>query len=174
MLSIDAWLDEKPYREVYDGTIHAKVSPQLAHGIVASYIPELLRAWAGRRGTVAVELRVYLAPGTTLVPDIAFISRERLAPLSAAERQRPPFAPDIAIEVRSPDDRDANIVRKTELYLTHGATIVLNVDPVERTVLLSSNDGERVLHSGDAIEHNAFPGLHIPVATIFAVLDDEL
>jgi len=59
MLSIDAWLDEKPYREVYDGTIHEKVSPQSAHGIVASYIPELLRAWGRGRGMVASELRVY-------------------------------------------------------------------------------------------------------------------
>jgi len=56
--------------------------------------------------------------------------------------------------------------------LAHGATIVLNVDPVERIVRLSSNDGERVLDVGDVIEHPTFPGLHILVATIFVPLDE--
>ena len=26
MLSIDAWLDEKPYKELYDGMVHKKYS----------------------------------------------------------------------------------------------------------------------------------------------------
>lgn len=171
MLSIDAWLDEKPYREVYDGAIHEKVSPQLAHGIVAGEITAQLRDWGSRRGVVAVELRVYLGPGTTLVPDVAFISDERLATLSEEEREKPPFAPDIAIEVRSPEDRAANVVRKTELYLAHGAMLVLNIDPHDRLIRLSSAGGERVLHSSDAIEHPAFPDLRIPVAAVFAPLD---
>ena len=111
MLSIDAWLDEKPYREVYDGVIHEKVSPQNAHGKVALRVGRLLEDWAGRRGDVSVELRVYLAPGTTLVPDVAFISGARLAPLSNEKREKPPFAPDIVAEIRSPDDREANVRR---------------------------------------------------------------
>ena len=68
MLSIDAWLDEKPYKELYDGVVHEKVSPQRAHGVIMLKVGTLLTAWAGDRGDVAVELRVYLGEGTTLVP----------------------------------------------------------------------------------------------------------
>jgi Uma2 family endonuclease len=170
MLSIDAWLDEKPYREVYDGTIHEKVIPQLAHGIVAAELVMQLGHWAGQRGAVAVELRVYLSPGVTLVPDVAFISDERLAALSEEEREKPPFAPDIAVEVRSPEDREANVRRKTDLYLRHGAQLVLDVDPQERTVRASSRSGERTLVVGDTIADSALPDLRIPVAAIFASL----
>ena len=172
MLSIDAWLDEKPYKELYDGVVRAKVSPQSDHAKVALGCGILFSRWAGARGDVGVEWRVYLVEGTTLVPDVAFFSRERLALLSSTESQKPPFAPDIVIEVRSPDDRDENIRRKTELYLTHGATIVLNVDPAARTVLAIDARSETTLREGDVVQHPAFPDLHIAVSEIFAPLHD--
>lgn len=173
MLSIDSWLDEKPYREVFDDVIHEKVSPQPSHGFVAFRMCRLLDDWANRRGVAGVEIRVYLKPGTTLVPDVAFFSGARWAPLSEEERLKPPFAPDIVVEVRSPDDREARIKRKTTLYLTYGAVVVLNVDPDDRMVRMSSLEGEHTLRSGDTLEHPAFPGLCIPVATIFEPLDFE-
>ena len=145
MLSIDAWLDEKPYREVFDGAIHEKVSPRVAHSLVCLHAGRLLSDWAGRRGVVGVEMRVYLEPGVTLVPDVAFITLDRLKALSGEARQKPPFAPDIVIEVRSPKDRESHIARKTTLYLAHGATLILNVDPDSRTILLTSHERERTL-----------------------------
>jgi len=174
MLSIDAWLDEKPYKELYDGVVHEKVSPQRAHGKVVQRIGRLLEDWGGSRGDVAPEWRVYLAEGTTLVPDLAFISDERLAPLPEAQREKPPFAPDIVVEVRSPADREANIRRKTELYLAHGARIVLNVDPSTRTVSMSDARGEVTLRPGDVVTSPAFPDLRIPVYDMFAPLDRKI
>jgi hypothetical protein len=55
MLPVDAWLDEKPYREVFDDVVHAKVSRRRAHASVALHAGELLNAWGGQRGGVAVE-----------------------------------------------------------------------------------------------------------------------
>lgn len=170
MLSIDAWLDEKPYKELYDGVVHEKVSPQRSHAIIAGEMYSLLRQWGRQRGDVGIEWRVYLAEGITLVPDVCFVSRERLAALSEQEREKPPFAPDIAVEVRSPEDDERNIKRKTCLYLEHGATIVLNVDPRDRTVRLTDHAGERILRSGDTIAHAALPGLSIGVDAIFEQL----
>src|SRR5579883_1933662 len=121
MLSIDAWLDEKPYKELYDRVVHAKVSPKRTHALIVAELSGALREWARGRGEAGVEWRVYLGEGTTVVPDVAFFFDKRLASLTAAQRETPPFAPDIAIEVRSPDDRESNIKRKTQLYLAHGA-----------------------------------------------------
>ncbi len=171
MLSIDAWLDEKPYKEIYDGRIHPKVSPKFDHGLVAAQISHVLTEWAGSRGGVAVELRVYLGEGTTLVPDVSFVSRSRLSGLSPEQRQTLPFAPDITVEVRSPGDSKAKIRRKTALYLAHGAMLVLNVDPAKRTVTVSTAEDERVLHDADAVQDPRFDGLVIPVAGLFGVLD---
>ena len=171
MLSIDAWLDEKPYKELYDGVVHEKVSPQFDHGQIQIRLGSLLDEWARDRGAVASEWRVYLAEGTTLVPDIAFVTRARLAGLSEDERQKPPFAPDIAIEIRSPKDHERNIRRKTELYLAHGAKLVLDVDPTNRTVRLNDGASEVGLKPGDTLEHPDFPSLRIPVSEIFEPLD---
>ena len=171
MLSIDAWLDEKPYKELYGGVVHEKVSPQRTHAILSGEMYRLLRERTLGLGDVGVEWRVYLAEGTTLVPDVAFISRGRLAALSPEARERPPFSPDIVVEICSPEDREANIRRKTELYLEHGATIVLNVHPEDRTVRLSDRNGERLLQTGDGIEHPSLPGFHISVDDVFALLD---
>lgn len=173
MLSIDAWLDEKPYKEIYDGVVHEKVSPQRTHAILSGEIYRLLRERTRGLGDVGVEWRVYLTEGTTLVPDVAFVSRERLAALSPQAREKPPFSPDIVVEVRSPEDREANIRRKTDLYLEHGAGIVLNVYPDDRTVRVNDRNGERVLQVGDAIEHPSIPGFHIPVDDIFTLLDRD-
>ena len=174
MLSIDAWLDEKPYKELYDGVVHEKVSPQRIHAKISGRLFTLFEKWGGNRGDVGVEWRVYLAEGTTLVPDVAFISDERLAALTEERREKPPFAPDIAVEVRSPEDRERNIRRKTELYLAHGATMVLNVDPATRTVRLSDLSGDVMLRQGDDIVHRAFPDLKLAISEIFAPLDRKV
>jgi Uma2 family endonuclease len=174
MLSIDAWLDEKPYKELYDGVVHEKVSPQSDHAVIVLECAILIKEWGRRRGETGVEWRVYLAEGVTLVPDVAFFFEERLAALSREQRQKPPFAPDIAVEVRSPEDRTESIKRKTKLYLAHGATLVLDVDPADRTVVVSDASSEITLRPGDTVAHAAFPDLRIPVAAFFAPLDRKI
>ncbi len=165
------WLDEKPYKEIYDGRVHAKVSPKYAHGILQVEIGALLRSWARKRGGLASELRVYLDEGTTLVPDLAYISHTRFAGLTEEQREQPPFAPELAIEIRSRGDRERHVRRKTELYLKYGATVVLYVDPLNRSVRVTTRDGEMSLGKGDVFEHAAFPGLRLSVDEIFAPLD---
>ena len=171
MLQTDAWLDEKPYKEIYDGRLHVKVSPQRMHALVQGAVTALLLDWGRDRGDAGPEWRVYLDEVTTLVPDVSFISDRRLASLSKSEREKPPFAPELVVEVRSPEDRDRNIRRKTALYLRHGALAVLNVDPQKRTVDVATANDETTLKPGDVFTDPSFPGLALPVNAIFAPLD---
>jgi len=55
--------------------------------------------------------------------------------LSEFEGERPPFAPDLAVEIRSPDDRDRNVARKVEIYLAYGSRLVLDVHPKRKTIV---------------------------------------
>jgi Uma2 family endonuclease len=167
------WLDERPYKEIYDGRVHPKVSPKLAHTILQVEIGALLRPWTSGRGSLGSELRVYLDDGTTLVPDVAYIAHERFTGCTEQQWQQPPFAPDLTIEIRSPGDRERNVRRKMELYLKYGATVVLDVDPAKRSVRVTTKDAEAVLGKGDVFEHPAFPGLRLSVDEIFAPLDDR-
>ena len=81
---------EKPYIEYLAGRAVPKVSPKRRHGIVQGAMFATLRARARGRGDVAAEWRCYLRSEhrrTSLVPDVAFISNERLAQLSEADRE---------------------------------------------------------------------------------------
>jgi Uma2 family endonuclease len=167
----DVWLDTKPYKEIYDGRVHPKVSPQLTHFILHGRIGSLLSAWVQDRGVSGPELRVYLDDETSLVPDLAFVSNERLESLSPEQREKPPFAPELVIEIRSPRQWMPNIRRKTELYLQHGATVVLNVDPKKRTIRVTTRENEITLGEGGTFQHPAFPGLGLSVDAIFSSLD---
>jgi Uma2 family endonuclease len=167
----DAWLDTKPYKEIYDGRVHHKVSPQLTHFILHGRIGSLLSAWVQDRGVSGPELRVFLDDRTSLVPDLAFISYERLASLSPRQREKPPFAPELVVEIRSPGQWMPKIRRKTELYLAHGAVVVLNVDPKKRTILVTTSDQTVKLGAGETFEHPAFPDLRLSVDAVFAPLD---
>ncbi len=51
-----------------------------------------------------------------LVPDIAYLSYERLRPLSPRDREVPPVAPEIVVEILSPDDREKDVIEKRRVY----------------------------------------------------------
>jgi Uma2 family endonuclease len=165
------WLDERPYKEIYDGRIHPKVSPKRDHSLVQVAIGSILFAWGRALGDSGSEWRVYLDEHTTLVPDVSFISDERLSTLSEAQLQKPPFSPELVVEIRSPGSRESQIRRKTTLYLEHGAIAVLDVDPARRAVHVTTRDGETMLKTGDTFSHPAFPGLALSVDAIFAPLN---
>lgn len=69
----------------------------------------LLTQWAGDRGEVGSEYRFYLleegCKQSSLVPDVAYYSFERMPPELGEARETPTIAPDIAAEILSPDDR---------------------------------------------------------------------
>ena len=141
-----AALDErKPYIEVLDGEKLPDMSPHEIHGRIAGRIYSQLDEWAGDRGAAAVEVRYYFrhADGTwsSLLPDVNYTSYARVPNSMADGSQRPRVAPDIAVEILSPSDRPDRTRRKVETYLEFGATLVMVVHPVKRTVAIHRNDG---------------------------------
>ena len=164
---------EKPYIEYLAGRAVPKVSPKRRHGIVQGRLWAILRAQAHGRGDVATEWRCYLPAEprrTSLVPDVAFISNERLAPLTDEERERPQFAPDIAVEVRSEDDKRKNLEWKIAAYLRHGAQLVLDVLPLERKIVAHTHEGVREFVEGERFTCGALPWLLFEVGDVFADL----
>ena len=162
----------KPYLELIDGVEVRKAMPMMRHGLLQGEMWRILRDWADSRGAVGTEIRVWLsdspATPTSLVPDLAFLSYDRLRGLSEEEQQRPRFAPDVCVEIRSPSDRDRNVARKIELYLERGALVVLDVIPKRREIIAHALGGVRNYRTGDTFVHPAVPGLTFDVAAYFA------
>ena len=165
---------EKPSIEYLDGLPYPKVSPKLAHMVVQGNLCEILRRCAADRGLAGPELHVY--PGrvdqtkTVFVPDVSFVSWERLDALGVDEREEP-RSPDVAIEVRSPSNDLRYLERKIARYLATGSLIVLDVDPKRRTVVAHDSDGSECFETGSRFFRAAVPWLTFDVAEVFAKLD---
>jgi Uma2 family endonuclease len=166
--------ETKPETEWVRGRPLQKVSPQRTHSLLQGALTAQLRQWAQARGEVGPEWRFRLAPPgqirRPLVPDVAYISNERLRPLSDAEIEMPPVAPEVAVEVLSLGDRRVDVDDKIATYLGAGTLLVMLVDPLERIVEMHDASCEAWLGEDALIEHAALPGFRYPVRDLFAVL----
>ncbi len=168
---------QEPEIEYLDGEAYAKVSPKPRHGSVQAALIRVISACAGTRGLVLPETRFFPGPIdvtklTTLIPDVAFVSRERFTAIPPQQREDPPIAPDIAVEVRSPSVKAGFLARKIECYLSTGAILVLDVDPQTRTIVAYAQGEKRRYERGSRFDHPAVPWLQFDGDSLFADLDE--
>jgi Uma2 family endonuclease len=124
-------------------------------------------------GVVRTETGYWLsaAPDNVRAPDISFVSKERLA----QERVVDGFvaqAPDLAVEVTSPNDRESDIAEKVELYLASGVRRVWVLRPDRRTVTVHRPGGDSHTYAvGDSLLSDdatfSVEGFELPLATLF-------
>ena len=169
-----ATLYDKPEIEYLDGVGYAKMSPKRSHSMVQSALLRLIGDRAGARGQSGTEWRFRLAllpKRDVFVPDVAYVSMERLRALSEADREEPPFAPDISVEVRSPGESARVRERKIVKYLSAGSVLVLDADPQTRRIVAHAADGARTYERDAHFQHPAVPWLRFDVQRVFADLD---
>jgi Uma2 family endonuclease len=160
-----------PEIEYLDGQSYPKVSPRPTHGRVQLKVGLAIEHAAQGRGEVWTEVR--FDPGaidgtkTELVPDVAYVSNERLSGLTGEAAEKPPFSPDIAVEVRSPSDDLKYLARKIQRYLATGALLVLDVDPQTQSIIAHSTDGVRTFTKAEVFAHPAARWLRFDVDSIF-------
>jgi Uma2 family endonuclease len=124
----------KPAIELYRGEYRRKMGGEYAHARLQYQLAMLLDAWGRERGRIGIEWRFYFieragAPSSSLVPDVAFVSYDRLPEQPEEDAEQPTIAPDIAIEILSPDDQGRHVQEKIDLYWSYGTLRVVVVDP---------------------------------------------
>jgi Uma2 family endonuclease len=165
--------EAKPAFELIDDRLCQKVSPQYDHGRLQLILAGRMATWARGRGRVATEWRCYLdVAGASLVPDVAYVSYERLPRERRAEAQQPHLAPDVAIEILSPDDWRQQIDRKIQLYLENGTRLVIEIDPGRRLIVTHDANGTTTYADHDVLEHPSMPEFRLSLDELFAALDD--
>lgn len=145
------------------------------HGYLAGEVLAELRSYVkvnnlGRTYAAETGFRISSNPDTVRAPDAAFVRRERV---EAAGRVTGywPGAPDLAVEVVSPNDTYAQVTEKALAWLEAGSLMVLVLDPGEarRTVTVyRSPEDIRVLSEKDTINGaDVVPGWKLPIAELF-------
>ena len=107
-------------------------------------------------------------PDTVRAPDVGFVRAERVPP--SPIRGFFPGAPDLALEVLSPDDRAVKVLAKVHDWLAAGCLAVWVVDPEKQTVSVYRTGKASVEHgpSHEVTGGDVVPEFRLAVAEIFA------
>ncbi len=163
--------ETKPAIEYVRGRMLQKMNPQYSHALLQGRWFSAIDAWRGARGGVGTEWRFYFAPPDaswgSLVPDVGYLSPANFDALTPEQRERPTIAPDVAIEILSPDDRPLDVDWKIAAYLYGGTQLVVVVDPPTRTLVAHDPSGMRAYDESQTFEHAALPGFQLVLATLF-------
>jgi Uma2 family endonuclease len=164
--------ETKPETEWVRGRALQKVSPTYRHSALQSLFVIALHPWAEGRGRVATEWRFRVAPPgeivRPLVPDVSYLSYDRLGPEADDAAQVPLGAPSVAVEILSPDDRARDVRDKVATYLRAGTDAVIVVDPKTETIRAESGNGVTRFGLGEIVTHWSLPEFHLDVSDYFA------
>jgi Uma2 family endonuclease len=143
------------------------------HGAIAARVAWILMSFVEPRGlgiVLAAEtgFRIATDPDTVRAPDAAFVRADRSG--GNLPHGFFPGAPDLAVEVLSPDDRAGEVVAKVMSWLDAGCVAVWVVDPKTFTVTTYGPDRKAtILRSDDTLGGgDVLPGFNVPVADVFA------
>jgi Uma2 family endonuclease len=151
--------DDGLRHELVAGELKTMAAAGARHGIVTNRIAYLLTRHvmeSGLGSVFAAETGFILArdPDTVRAPDVAFVSRDRLADT----RDFFPGPPDLAVEVTSPSDRFSEVQEKAFSWLRAGCRLVLVADPASAMVTayrsptdIRASSGEEVVDCDDVV-----------------------
>jgi Uma2 family endonuclease len=161
--------------ELVDGILVEKAMGFRESSLACVLIRLLGNFVAGRKlGTVSGEAGMMrLFRGLVRIPDVAFISWDRLPNRQLPRAPIPNLAPDLAVEVLSESKTAAEMDRKLHDYFRAGTRLVWFVDPEKRTVTVyAAPDQSTVLHADQTLDGGAvLPGFSLPLGQVFAELD---
>jgi Uma2 family endonuclease len=164
--------DGKRY-ELVDGELREMAPAGARHGRVAMKLASRLdrHVEVNRLGMVlAAEtgFRISRNPDTVRTPDVSFVARERIPPEGPPEGYWD-LAPDLAVEVVSPNDTAAQVQSKVQMWLEYGVRLVWVVYPKTRAIMahkslkeITTFTAEDTLDGGQVVS-----GFECAVAEIF-------
>ena len=165
--------EAKPALEWVRGRVLQKVSPRRKHALAQMRFAMALEAWAEDNacGSVGTEWEFRLQPPGAarrpLVPDVAYISFERLPFDESPATDMPPVAPDAVVEVLSPGDHREDTDDKLRVYLACGVLVVFLVDTESRRVYAHDCDRVAIIQGNDLVVHPALPGFSMRASRLF-------
>jgi Uma2 family endonuclease len=168
-------------------TISPDLHPDKEYEVVAGQPEEKIMGGA-RHGGVGVRLIVRLAghveanqlggvygPDTTFqigedqrIPDVAFVVTARL-PVAGEPDGIWPMAPDLAVEIISPNDLYERVISKVEDYLAAGVRQVWLISPEHKTITIYSSPTHTTIltEADDLVSEELLPGFRCRIADLF-------
>lgn len=163
--------ETKPASEYVDGEVVQKPMPSGWHSVVQGLLSFVFTLYLRSHpiGIAGPEARcIFGPPGRerAYVPDFIFVSATGAPGMLTNGPVR--GAPDLAVEVLSPDDRMVRVRQKVRFYLENGVRLVWVIDPEDRTVtVMSSPSASRTLFEDETLDGGGvLPGFSVPVREV--------
>jgi Uma2 family endonuclease len=164
--------DDGMLHDLVEGVLVEMSRPKPRHGRVATKLIRLIGNYAEAQqlGEVFTESGFILShnPDTVRGPDVAFLAAAR-APQDNNLDEYIDGAPDLAVEIVSPNDNAVDLRELIDLYLAAGARLVWVVYPMFKTVeVYRADDTVVLLRAKDSLDgENVLPGFTAPVKELF-------
>ncbi len=157
--------------ELVRGRLIVREPAGFRHGVVAGELAVRLGEYARANAlgvVVAAEtgFKLFSDPDTVRAPDVGFIAAARVPhPLP---RGYADIAPDLAVEVLSPDDRPGEVLAKVADWLRAGCRLVWVVDPDRHLARVYREDGSEAHVSVDSVlqGEDVLPGFECRVGDL--------
>ena len=162
--------------EIVDGELYVSKQPHLDHQIVCGKVFALLERWSSqtRTGIPIFTPGVIFADDDDVVPDVVWISRERLATAIQPDGKLH-SAPELVVEVLSPGGTDERRDRETklELYSRRGVLEYWIANWQERSIEVYRREEavlkhHSTLYADDVLQSPHLSGFNCQVSQIFA------
>jgi Uma2 family endonuclease len=116
-----------------------------------------------------------LMPGSIRIPDVSFISWDRLPDGKIPTARLPDLTPDLAVEILSEGNTPGEMDRKLRDYFFSGTRLVWYIDPQRRTVRVYTSPDQFVeLSERQTLDGGSvLPGFSLPLAQLFARLPPQ-
>ena len=156
--------------ELIRGVLIRKMPPGDRHGDAAIWTGTEFANYvrANNYGSVRAEIGYKLEsdPDTVRAPDVSWIAPGRAPEPIPGYRDG---APDLAVEVKSPNDSRPEVFAKAQMWIGYGTRIVLALDPAPVTVTVYRPNSEPVtLREDDTLDvGDLLPGFSCPVWRLF-------
>ena len=143
-------------RELVRGELIVREPAGFRHGDIAARLLIAVGTFVesrslGRVFTAETGFRLRTNPDTVRAPDVAFVRRDRLP--DPPPRGYAAIAPDLVIEVLSPDDRPGDVLSKVGDWLEAGTSLIWVVDPERGSARVYRTDGsQELLAEGDRLD----------------------
>lgn len=159
--------------ELLDSEVSQRAPTGEAHAFLANRFGRVLSIHVdtrhlGRVYSTELGFRIRRDPDTVRAPDVLFViaNRLRAGPPSSGFLE---MAPDLVVEVVSPNDTAAEVQREMEDWLAAGVRLVWVVYPeTESVVVYRSRTDHALLKIDDTLDGgDVLPGFSVPLKEIF-------
>ncbi len=171
-------LDRDGHRyELVNGTLVDVGNSGAKHGYLCTTLTILLGSYirSQKLGVLFDSSTAFkLTSGNKRSPDVSFVAKERLQGLSDLPDGFLEGAPDLVVEILSPNNTVEEIHQKLQDYFDNGARLVWVIHPKEQYVLVycTAQGPDRLLKATDCLDgEDVVPGFTLAVAELFQTPD---